>query len=550
MLGTQNPQPQLFAYTVDLNQRIRADHPLRDFTRVLGDLSWIRDEVAHCYGRKGNVSVDPVVLIKLMLLLFLDDIPSERELMAQLPVRLDYLWFLNFTLDDQTPNHSVLSKARARWGAELFEKLFIRVVSTCVEAGLVEGDRLHLDSTLVRANVAKDAVVKVQPEILAALRKAYQEQERKLEQGPAAAVVDCDDAPNSPEEAQSISTPNGETSAGEVILLAPAPGAGEPADQMDLPSTGVNANHLCLTDPDATLARKGCGIAEPRYKQHRAIDDAHGVITAVQTTTGIVSDASQLANLIDQHQRNTGQAAQTVVGDKHYGTAENYRLCQSRNITTHLGQYESNLEEKGLMDLSYFTFEHALDRYRCPQGHYLYYHNFKIEYGLVEYRIEKAELCAACPLKAKCTKAKAGRSVTRPTFHLLVQEGREQGKSAAGERSRRRRRWAMEGSFAESANNHGMKRSRWRRLWRQKIQDWLIATVQNLKILIRSQRRVVGGEGVAAKVVAQVIKAVGKSMRAALFTFERGLGRRLKLGYNLTSNCLLLDHPPNAIGVG
>jgi transposase len=534
MLGIQNQQQELYAYNIDLNKRVRANHPLRDFARVLGDLSWIRDEVAHFYGANGNPSVDPIVLIKLMLLLFIDDIPSERELMAQLPERLDYLWFLNYSLDEKTPNHSVLSKARARWGAELFEKVFIRAVSSCVDAGLVDGDKLHMDSTLVRANASKDSVVEVQPEILAALRKAYQAQEQKLDQGFPTAAQD------SPAEAKSEVTPQDKTAAMEVVGRASA--ASKPAEsQIEIPTTGVNANHLCLTDPDATLARKGGGIAEPRYKHHRAIDDAHGVITAVQTTTGIVSDASQLPNLISQHQSNTGKTPQTVVGDKHYGTAENHRLCQSQNIASHLGQYEGYVEQRGLMEVSQFTYEEPYDRYRCPQGHYLYYHNFKKDDLLVEYRIEDAKLCAACPLRSKCTQAKAGRSVTRPIFLPLVKEGREQAKSEAGKRSRRRRQSAMEGSFAESANNHGLKRSRWRRLWRQKIQDWLIATVQNLKILIRSQKRVQGGEGVGAEVVAQVAKVAEKSIRAARFALEKLVRAPFKTSMSLTSNRWLPD---------
>ena len=535
MLGTQNPQPQLFTYGIDLNKRLPSDHPLRDFARVLGELGWIRDEVAHCYGRNGNVSVDPVVLIKLMLLLFLDDIPSERALMAQLPLRLDYLWFLNFSLDDDTPDHSVLSKARARWGTELFEKLFIRVVSMCVEAGLVESHKLHLDSSLVRADVAKDSVVEMQPEILAALRQAYQAQEQKLEEGSSTTAVENNDAQNPPAQPESGSTPSEQNPQDEaapaVVLVAPAPGAEKPAEsQIEIPTTGVNANHLCRTDPDATLARQGRGMAEPRYKHHRAIDEAHGVITAVQTTTGIVSDAGQLPNLLSQHQSNTGKTAQAIVGDQHYGTAGNYRFCQSQNITTHLGQYEGNVEERGLMAVSQFTYEEPFDRYRCPQGYYLYYHNFKKDDQLVEYRIEDAKLCAACPLRSKCTQAKMGRSVTRPIFLALVKEGQEQAKSMAGKRSRRRRQSAMEGSFAESANNHGLKRSRWRRLWRQRIQDWLIATVQNLKILIRSQRRVQGGEGVGAEVMGQVAQAAGKLIQEARCSLQSWPRRCWKLG--------------------
>jgi hypothetical protein len=85
--------------------------------------------------------VDPEVILKMMFLLFFDDRKSERLLMGMIPERLDYLGFLGYGLDDETPNHSVLSKARKRWGPEVFEALFIRTITRCVEAGLVEGGR-------------------------------------------------------------------------------------------------------------------------------------------------------------------------------------------------------------------------------------------------------------------------------------------------------------------------------------------------------------------------------------------------------------------------
>ena len=90
MMGSQQSEDELFVYAVHLEKRVRPDHPLRRVWSVLGDLGWVRQEVAHCYGRNGQVSVDPVVIVKMMLLLFLENIPSERELMAIIPERLEH----------------------------------------------------------------------------------------------------------------------------------------------------------------------------------------------------------------------------------------------------------------------------------------------------------------------------------------------------------------------------------------------------------------------------------------------------------------------------
>jgi transposase len=137
-MSEEDCQVPIWSYRVNLDKRWRSDHPLRRIRATL-DLSSVRKGVAHTYGQKGNKSVPPEVIVRMMLLLFLDDIKSERELMRIIPERLDCLWFLGYGLDDQIPDHSVLSKARKRWGKEVFASLFSQVVRRCVAAGLVEG---------------------------------------------------------------------------------------------------------------------------------------------------------------------------------------------------------------------------------------------------------------------------------------------------------------------------------------------------------------------------------------------------------------------------
>lgn len=471
MMGTHQPQNELFSYRVNLEERVRRDHPLRRINAIL-DLSFVRPMVAPFYGNNGNVGTDPVILVKMMLLLFLDNVPSERELMVIIPERLDYLWFLGYGLDDPVPGHSVLSKARARWGREVFGQIFVRTVQQCVAAGLVDGSKLHVDSSLVRADAARDSIVQGPPELVTALRQAYAREEQKLEE----------------------------------------------ASQ-----EGVNATHVSMTDPEATLARGGgAPVSQLSYKHHRAVDDAHGVITAVKTTTGQAGDAAQLPDLVEQHQVHTGSRVQCAVGDKHYGSAENYRYCQSREITTHLGQAEANLQ--GIFPVSAFVYESEQDRYRCPAGEFLYYHNFKPAEQLVEYKISDSALCESCSLRSQCTRSKLGRTVTRPTFRELVELGREQADSPEARRDRARRKHIIEGSFADARNNHGFKRARWRGLWRQQIQDWLIAAIQNLRILLRKGCQ--WAIGAAAGAILQLRLAFGRlwlllsllSVRMRMFT--------------------------------
>lgn len=114
-MGQQKSERELFSYAVNQEKRVRSDHPLRRVAAAI-DFKFVREEVADCYGSKGNFSVDPEVIMKMMFLVFFDDVASERELMKIIAEGLDYLWFLGFGLDDEIPDHSVLSKARARWG--------------------------------------------------------------------------------------------------------------------------------------------------------------------------------------------------------------------------------------------------------------------------------------------------------------------------------------------------------------------------------------------------------------------------------------------------
>jgi len=143
MMGYQPDfQPKLFYHQIHLDQRVPRDHLLRKIEQKI-DFDFIYKEVKDTYGDNGNVSVPPPVILKMMLLLILYNVRSERELMETIPLRLDWLWFLGYDLDSEVPDHSVLSKARARWGVEAFQSFFERIVWQCVEAGFE--DRFEYD---------------------------------------------------------------------------------------------------------------------------------------------------------------------------------------------------------------------------------------------------------------------------------------------------------------------------------------------------------------------------------------------------------------------
>jgi len=280
MMGQQAKQIQWWSEPVNVFARIPEDHILRRLNACL-NLDFVREEVAAKYGRNGQVSVDPVVLMKMMLLLFLDDVKSERELMRIIPLRLDYLYFLGYGLEDTVPNHSVLSKARQRWGKEVFERLFARTVEQCWNAGLVGGDKVHVDSSLIRADASLNSVIVVERTVA------------KLEQQA--------DVPGRQEGSDEDDDQKG-------------CGPGKPA---------VNERHVVATDPDATLVRHRVGKSLPSYKNHRALDDKAGVITACVTTTGMRDDGEELPTVLEAHEEVTGVKLKKVVGDSNIAPGAN-----------------------------------------------------------------------------------------------------------------------------------------------------------------------------------------------------------------------------------
>jgi len=181
MMGRQpKVQNKLFYTAINLEQRVRQNHILRKIKPTI-DFDFIYNEVKDKYGINGNESVAPPIILKMMLLLIFYNVRSERELVLTIPERIDWLWFLDYDLDDDIPNHSVLSKARARWGVEAFKTFFERIVWQSVQAGLVDGSELFMDSSMVQADASNNSVVNKQS-LKRYLNTSYQILESRLEE--------------------------------------------------------------------------------------------------------------------------------------------------------------------------------------------------------------------------------------------------------------------------------------------------------------------------------------------------------------------------------
>ncbi len=460
MMGRrQKIEPKLFYTNVSLDSRVRASNRLRKVKAAI-DFDFVRAVVKPLYGVKGHESADPIVLMKLMLLLVLENVPSERELMDRMSERLDWMWFCGYDLDAEIHDHSVISKTRSLWGVEVFSELFQRVLQQCIDAGLVDGQTLHVDASILRANASKSTL---QP----ALRLTAETMYARLEEHAKA------HGQASQQPASNDSTPQNPPATETADAAAPSESAND-----SRPPAGTLVSS---TDPDARLTRK-YGQTILGYKDHRVVDDRCGIITATVTTDAATAESHVLDEALDQHQQNTDITPRTVVADRGYGTADVYQSMAQRQITPCI-PHQSH-KGVGIYDVKDFHYDAASDAYRCPHGQWL--HRYCItKDGTRRYHAAKG-VCAACPQRALCTKAKTGRRVNRNVGQEWIDWADGCYSREHRRRLLRRRMCRSEGSFADAANNHGYKRARWRGLAGMTIQNLLIAAAQNLRKLLQA----------------------------------------------------------------
>jgi hypothetical protein len=311
-----------------------------------------------------------------------------------------------------------------------------------VEAGLVDGSKIFVDSSLVDANASNNSVIDTRS-LKVQLQEGYKKLEARL-------------------EAKSEST----GCSGRRYVKE-------------------NSRYISTTDPDASIVNRG----KPRlsYQVHRAVDGRAEVITATQTTAGDVNEAHVMVSLLESHHDNTGRGAETVVADSKYGTVENFLACRDRGLKAHIPDLREasgkRTERQKIFSEEQFEYDSQSDTYRCPAGNRLKPKSLHMNRQSRDYAAPK-KVCATCHLREQCTKNKSGRTVKRHLRQEELNQMREASRSSEARRDIKTRQHLMERSYARGTW-YGFDRARWRRLWRVKIQEYLIAAVQNIEVLLR-----------------------------------------------------------------
>ena len=475
MLGRKTFEPKLF-YQFSLEDRVPEDHLLRRVAAVV-DLSFVRRLTARFYSHTGQPGVDPVVLFKLALLGWLYGITSERRLADECRLNLAWMWFLGYDLDERPPDHSVLSKARARFGVTTYQAFFAEIVRQCERAGLIRGDHLYVDSTLVEANASLESLGS---RALVAQLAAPDEHLATLWQ----------ENPTPPDEPTAAPVPAA-VAQGVPGSAAPTeprrPRVAGPSDPPNGRPGRANALAVSRTDPDAGLVSREGVPLDLYHKVHVGVDGgAARVITAVDVTPGEVADEDLLDRLIKEHEGATGRTVTEVVADAKYGTYANYGALEAAGIRAsippHLGRGKRRAVPGEL-----FVYDPVGDRFLCPEGQVLRRQGTSCSArpgGGIIYRASP-KACAACPLRADCCGSATARTITRPDDSGLYDRTRAYLRTAHARRSIRLRKCWAETVMAEAKERHGLRRAQCRGRPKVRIQAFGAAMAYNIKKLVR-----------------------------------------------------------------
>src|SRR6266852_6365351 len=436
MMGQQPRMESLFYY-FRLEDQIPEDHLLRLIDRYV-DFSFVRERLKSSYSPTGRPSIDPEVLLRLLLVGYLYGITSERRLMDEVRMHLAYRWFTRLDFSREIPDHSTFSKNRhGRFRQSgVFRQVFEEIVQRCLEVGLVEGRNLAVDGTLVGANASQQS--RVQREQLAEVAQVSRTVQQYL---------------------------------AELEQQNPVADSEEPS-----PSGPVST-----TDPDAAWTAAKNGPALLAYYDNYLIDTHSRVILAVEATPARFRQETVAARRMFEQVSKLGVHPESLGADKAYGSGEFLAWLLARGVQPHIPVIDRRHQTGGHFTRDQFRYDSTENVYYCAEGKPLRYRG--------QHRTERgssycstAAQCQGCPQKMRCTP-----TAYRTLFIHMDEPARQVARALVGtpayERSRRAR-YKIEALFAELKQRMRMQRVRLRRLWNVSEQFLLAATAQNLKRLV------------------------------------------------------------------
>jgi len=455
MMGIKSYQEKMY-YNFSLSNKVPQDHLVRKLQEIV-DLDFVRELVADKYSNTGQRSIDPEVLFKMMLIGYFYGITSERRLAEDISMNIAYMWYLGYDIDEQTPNHSVISKARARYGKAVFEEFFNHILEQCVQSGLVSGEKVFADSTYIRADASLKSLV---------LRQDAME--------PALSSKEFIDKVFSENKVESDLKENNDNN----------PTNNNKKDSSVNSQSCSNKTHISKTDPESAVISHGQKLPlQLAYKEHFTVDSHARVITAVEVTNAAAGDETQLKNLIEKQP----VPVKEVGADTKYGTFDNYAFLLQRNILPSISPWEGgNPSKENRFYHTQFAYNAETDTYTCPTGNQLTRGNDQIRRDRITYRSRKRD-CKQCIKKQNCIGAKmSNRKLFRHVLHDFKDKALKHLTTDHAKETLRQRKTYAEWINAESKTRHGLRRAMFRGLDKVTMQVLMTASVQNIKRLISS----------------------------------------------------------------
>jgi transposase len=443
------------------------------------DLSFVRELVRDCYASSGRPSVDPQVFFRLQLVMFFEDIRSERQLMEVAADRLSIRWFLGYDLHEPLPDHSSLTRIRERYGLEIFRRFFERIVKLCVEAGLVWGKELYFDATKVDANASLDSMRSrslVEHGLEEHLAGIFPEQEQPQEVANTLQTTAV--GPAGQEEGQALA----EANARQHRWIA---GAGR--QQREVLRWGYRRMadlRVSTTDPDASpMQHKNKGTSRLGYQTHYVVDGGKArVILDVLVTPAEVTENLPMLELLFRSRFRWRLRPRSVTADAAYGTTENIAAIEKAGIRAYVALVDHE-KRTSLFGRDAFTYDAEKDIYTCPQGEFLRRRGYDYRERSIRYAA-RASACKACSLKAKCPKSTKGRWIRRSFEEEYLERVRAYRDTEPYRKAIRKRAVWVEPLFGEAKDWHGSRRFRLRTLEKVNAEALLIAAGQNIKRLL------------------------------------------------------------------
>ena len=443
MMGQQGGGQDRLFYSFNLDEHVPRDHLLRSVNQFL-DLSDLRQHLAGHYSNTGRPSIDPALMIRMLVIGYCFGIRSERRLCEEVHLNLAYRWFCRLGLEDSIPDHSTFSKNRhGRFReSDTFRHVFESVLRRCMTEGLVGGEGFAIDASVVRADANRANGV------------------------PGTAAIDWKSGTHSTRAVREYVT------------------ALERANP-----TETQPKVISLTDPAARYTAAPGGPAFYAYSTNYLVDVDVGIIVDVEATPAYRPDeVDATKTMIDRVGERFDIKPDRLVGDTAYGTAEMLGwMVNEKAIEPHVPVWDKTQRTDETLSSSDFQWNEQADEYRCPHGHALRKQRREFQNprthltkaGTIIYRASQSD-CATCPMKARCCPHTPRRKIARSLYESARDVARVIAKTNEYKQSRKDRK-KVEMLFAHLKRIMKLDRLRLRGLSGAKDEFLMAATVQNLR---------------------------------------------------------------------